>query len=229
MKTWHVDDVMTTDVVTVTERTPYRDIVDLLMKHRFSAVPVVDDFCRVVGVVSEADLLRKIEYAGTEEPRLFEGRHHRGARVKASGRTAADVMTRPSVEALRGTNIGAAARRMDQENVKRLPVVDELGRLVGIVSRSDLLKVHLRSDDEIRADVQAEIMDPLRADTETDVQVEVIDGVVTFTGQVDRWSTADIVARLARHIPGVVEVANNVGHRYDDRNHLDVRMGFSVG
>lgn len=229
MKTWRVDDVMTTDVITVTENASYRDIVDLLMKHRLSAVPVVDYLDRVTGIVSEADLLRKIEYAGEGEPRLFDGRRRRGARIKASARTAADLMTTPVVEVMRGTAIVAAARRMDEEKVKRLPVVDELGRLVGMVSRSDLLKVHLRSDDDIRADVQSNVVEPIILDGGIAVRTDVIGGVVTFTGQVDRWSTADIAGRLTRLIPGVVEVVNEFDFQYDDRKELNVRRGAVAG
>jgi CBS domain-containing protein len=228
MKTWHVDDVMTTAVVTVPQTALYRELVDLLVEHRFSALPVVDDFQRVIGVVSEADLLRKIEYAGAEQPRLFEGRHRRGERIKASARTAADLMSTPPVLALAGTSLAAAARLMDNENVKRLPVVDDLGRLVGIVARGDLLKVHLRPDDEIRADVQSGVLRPFLTDETKTVQVEVAGGIVTFTGRVDRWSTTDIADRLARQIPGVVDVVDKLEYDFDDRNVLGTGVAFGV-
>src|SRR3954470_2784981 len=123
VKRWTVDDVMTIAVVSVTPDTPYRKVVDLLVAHRVSAVPVVDPFLRVTGLVSEADLLRKIEYAGDEEPRLFDSRHRRGDRDKAMAQSAADLMSSPSVTVLTGTSIAAAARVMDAEKVKRLPVV----------------------------------------------------------------------------------------------------------
>ncbi|MFI7602418.1 CBS domain-containing protein [Actinoplanes sp. NPDC049681] len=218
MKNWHVDDVMTQAVVTVTEDTPYRAVVDLLIRHRLSAVPVVDDFGRVTGVVSEADLLRKIEYAGDEKPRLFEGRRRRGERVKADARTAADLMSSPAVAALKGTPIAAAAREMDREGVKRLPVVDDLGRLVGIVSRGDLLKVHLRPDDDIRRDVQEGILHIYLADGGPRVEVTVQDGLVALKGHVDRWSSADIAKRLTRQIAGVVGVVDELEYDYDDSN-----------
>ncbi|MDY7090020.1 MAG: CBS domain-containing protein, partial [Actinomycetota bacterium] len=124
MKTWGVDDVMTKAVLSVDAAATYRDVVDLLIDNRLSAVPVIDGFARVVGVVSEADLLRKIEYAGDEEPRLFDGRERRGDRHKALARTVSELMTAPAVTALSGTSIAAAARLMDREKVKRLPVVD---------------------------------------------------------------------------------------------------------
>jgi CBS domain-containing protein len=219
---------MTTAVVTVSQSTPYRELVDLLVKHRFSAVPVVDNFQRVTGVVSEADLLRKIEYAGENEPRLFDGRRRRSDRRKGAGRTAADLMTSPSVTVLSGTSIAAAARLMDNEQVKRLPVVDDLGRLVGIVSRADLLKVHLRLDDDIRADVETGALRPFLADETRTVQVEVAEGVVTLTGRVDRWSTTDIADRLVSQIPGVVDVVDELEFEFDDRNVLGTGIAFGA-
>jgi CBS-domain-containing membrane protein len=217
MKKWTVDDVMTTAVVTVGPETPYRGVVDLLVSHRFSAVPVVDAFQRVTGMVSEADLLRKIEYAGDEQPRLFESRRHRGDRGKATAQTAGDLMSSPAVAVLTGTSIAAAARLMDKEGVKRLPVVDDLGRLVGIVSRGDLLKTHLRPDDQIRADIEDGVLPGLLADQSRTVQVRVSEGVVTLTGAVDRWSTTDLADRLTRQVAGVVDVVNTLSYDYDDR------------
>ena len=217
MKNWTVDDVMTTKVVTVDLGASYRAVVDTLMANRVSAVPVVDPFLRVTGVVSEADLLRKIEYAGDEEPRMFEGRRRRGERGKALARSASDLMSAPAVTVLTGTPIAAAARRMDAEGVKRLPVVDELGRLVGIVTRSDLLKVHLRPDEDIRADIEAAVLHGPLSGRAAEVTVTVEDGAVTLAGKVELWSTAYEVARLSRQVAGVAEVTDEVGFESDDR------------
>jgi len=228
MKNWRVDDVMTTAVVTVPRTAPYRELVDLLVGHRFSAVPVVDDFLRVTGVVSEADLLRKIEYAGETQPRLFEGRRRRGDRIKGAGRTAADLMSSPSVTVPSGTSIAAAARLMDSEQVKRLPVVDDLGRLIGIVSRSDLLRAHLRPDDDIRADVEAAVLPSYLAGAASAVQVEVSDGIVTLTGRVDRRSTTGVVDRLVSQVAGVVDVVDKLDFDYDDSNVVGTGIAFGV-
>jgi CBS-domain-containing membrane protein len=179
-------------------------------------------------VVSEADLLRKIEYAGAGEPRLFEGRRRRGERVKASARTAADLMSTPPVTVLTSSSIPAAARLMEHEAVKRLPVVDDLGRLVGIVSRGDLLKVHLRPDDEILADVESGVVRAFMADEAGTVQVSVRDGVVTFTGRVGRWSTTDIAARRTRQVAGVVEVVGELEYDYDDSAVLGTGMAYGI-
>jgi CBS-domain-containing membrane protein len=174
------------------------------------------------------DLLRKIEYAGETEPRLFEGRRRRGDRVKGAGRTAAELMSTPSVTVLSGTSVAAAARLMDSEQVKRLPVVDDLGRLVGIVSRTDLLKVHLRPDDDIRTDVESGVLRPYLADETGKVQVAVSGGVVTLTGRVGRWSTTDIADRLISQVAGVVDVVDELEFDVDDRNVLGTGLGFGA-
>ena len=228
MKNWNVNDVMTTAVVSVDQTTSYRSVVDLLIENRFSAVPVVDDFRRVAGVVSETDLLRKIEYAGDTEPRLFEGRRRRGERGKALARTAGDLMTTPPVVVLTGTSIAAAARHMDRENVKRLPVVDDLGRLVGIVSRSDLLKVHLRTDDEIRTDIETGVLRPYLADGTASVEVTVAGGVVRITGGIRRSSDVGLVFRLARQVAGVVEVTGALSYQIDDNQVEGSGLPFGV-
>ncbi|WP_244235894.1 CBS domain-containing protein [Micromonospora inaquosa] len=216
MSAWRVDDVMTKAVVSVQPTATYREVVDLLIGRRFSAVPVVDGFEHVTGVISEADLLRKIEYAGEDAPRLFEGRRRRGERAKAHAATAADLMSSPPVVALSGTPIAAAARVMDVEHVKRLPVVDDLGRLIGIVSRGDLLKVHLRPDDEISADICRNVFDVLLPDGSEQVDVAVAEGVVRLTGPIDRRSTANMAIRLTRQVPGVVDVIDKFNVAFQD-------------
>lgn len=217
MNNWTVDDVMTAAVVSVDASATYRDMVDLLTSRHFSAVPVVDPSGRVVGVVSEADLLRKIEYAGDEEPRLFERRRRRDDRAKATGRTAADMMSMPPVVVRAGTSIAAAARLLDRKQVKRLPVVDGDGRLLGIVTRGDLLKAHLRTDEDLLIAIKEEVLRPYLADDANDVRVTVTDGVVAVGGQIDRWSDADLAVRLIRRVDGVVEVTSTLEYGFDDR------------
>jgi CBS domain-containing protein len=220
MKTWQVSDVMTSDVVAVGPDTPYRDLVDLLAGRRINAVPVVDHERRVLGVVSESDLIRKIEFVGEDEPRWFE-RRRRVQHRKAAGRTAAELMTAPAIVALTVTSIRSAARRMDEAGVKQLPVEDDLGRLVGIVTRGDLLKEHLRTDEEIRADVRKTVHDLMFAENFSAVGSEVERGVVTLTGRVERWSTAILTVRLVRLVPGVVDVVDRIAFDYDDHKAAD--------
>lgn len=217
MRTWQVRDVMTMDVATVGEDTPYREIIDVVTSRRISGVPVVDDLRRVLGVVSEADLLHKVELIGQpHERRIFEGRRRRSARIKAEAAVAADLMTAPAVTTLPHTSLVAATRKMEREQVKRLPVVDDLGYLVGIVTRGDLLKVHLRPDTDIRRDVVGEVLGRVLAVQEGVVRVEVHDGVVRMTGQLDRRSSADLAVRLAAQVSGVVDVVDDLGFDFDD-------------
>ncbi|SCG41687.1 CBS domain-containing protein [Micromonospora coxensis] len=217
MRTWQVGDVMTRDVVTVGEETPYRQIVDTLIRRGISAVPVVDGFRRVLGVVSEADLLHKVERAGSpDERRIFEGRRRRTAREKADALVAKELMTAPAVTTFPGSTLPAAARLMDREAVKRLPVLDDLGRLVGIVTRSDLLRVHLRTDAEIREDVVQEVLRRVLAVRDGLVTVQVRAGEVTLDGRLDRRSAADLAVRLAGQVSGVVRVVDRIGYDVDD-------------
>ncbi|MFD2765034.1 CBS domain-containing protein [Micromonospora eburnea] len=217
MRTWQVGDVMTKDVATVGEETPYRQIVDVLIRRGISAVPVVDDFRRVLGVVSEADLLHKVERAGQpDERRVFEGRRRRTAREKAGALVAKDLMTAPAVTTYPEAALPAAARLMERDAVKRLPVLDDLGRLVGIVTRSDLLRVHLRTDAEIREDVVQEVLRRVLAVRDGLVTVQVRDGAVTLDGRLDRRSAVELAGRLAAQVSGVVQVHNAVGYDVDD-------------
>ena len=216
MSRWTVGDVCTTDVVSVRDDTSFLEIVELLDKYAVSGLPVVDGTGRVVGVVSEADLLPKMEFAGeSRERRLLEGRRHRIAREKAGGEVARDVMTSPPVTASLGTPVVEAARRMEQVGVKRLPVVDGYGRLVGIVSRHDLLTVFLRTDAAITTDVVAELSEVPGVDPST-LGVLVAEGIVTLTGQVDRRSLVTVVIRLAERVDGVIEVIDRLTYRYND-------------
>jgi CBS-domain-containing membrane protein len=218
VRRWTVGDVMTRDVVCVGERTEYKDIVETLVRHGVSAVPVINTDGRILGVVSEADVLHKMEFAGQEPHRhLLERKQRRTMRAKAGGETAAELMTEPAVTIAPDATIGAAAMLMDEETVKRLPVVDADGGVVGIVSRSDLLRVYLRSDEEIRTEIEDQVL--LRAlwiEPGT-ITVTARKGVVSLAGTVDRRSTIPIVVRLVSTVAGVVEVENNLTYHYDDR------------
>jgi CBS domain-containing protein len=217
MRKWTVRDVMTADVVSVREDTPYRTIVEILADRKVSAVPVVDESQHVTGVVSEADLLHKIEFSGDETERhLFERRSRRTARTKAHGDLAATLMTSPAITIQPDTSLVEAAKLMDAEQVKRLPVVDGEGRLVGIVSRRDLLKTHLRADLEIRDEVMNDVLLGVLWVDPAAFEVDVADGVVTLRGTLDRRSTAGIAAHLVAGLPGVVGVVDQFTWEFDD-------------
>ena len=154
-----VKDLMTTPVVTVGPATPFKEIVAQLAEHRVSALPVVDDAGRVLGVVSEADLLLKEEFPGPDQNiPLFWTRRRRLEREKAAASTARDLMTVAVVSISPDASVPEAARRMHTANVKRLPVIGQGGRLVGIVSRADLLKVFDRPDGDIHREILDEVI-----------------------------------------------------------------------
>jgi CBS domain-containing protein len=220
---------MTATVVAVRESADYKEIVDALVGFRVSAVPVLDADDRVVGVVSEADLLAKVELAGNyPRPRPFERRHERQTRAKAAGDTAGDLMTSPAITIRADAPIVEAARRMTTAGVKRLPVVGDEGRLAGIVARSDLLRVYLRPDAVIEGEVAVEVLAKTLGIGRPEVRVEVGDGVVTLSGEVDRRSTARIAVRLVRGVVGVVDVVDELTYRYDDSADLHRRYTFNA-
>ena len=215
-----VQDVMTREVVAVRGPTPFKELVRLLNEHRVTAVPVLDDAGRlVVGVVSESDLALK-EVAPLREAHTpaFETAQHRGERAKAGSLTAAELMTAPAVTVGPEELVATAARRMDDRRVKRLPVVDHSGALVGIVTRTDLLKVFLRSDDELRFDVLDHVSGDLLRLPPGTVEVEVGDGVVRLTGRVRRRSQALAMEKLTGAVDGVVAVESELQWQADDRD-----------
>jgi CBS domain-containing protein len=217
MSRWKVKDVMTTDVVSVHEDAGFKELADLLVGRGVSAVPVINDRDYVVGVVSEADLLHKMEFSGESvAARLFERRRQRAARSKAGGDDAGSIMTAPAVTTYADTKVVDAARIMEARQVKRLPVVDGEGRLVGIVSRRDLLKAFLQPDAAIRDEVVEQVLQRVLWVEPTEVHVQVDDGVVTLKGELDRKSTIEVAVALTRGVDGVVDVVDGLTYRYDD-------------
>jgi CBS domain-containing protein len=215
VRQWTVQDVMTRDVAQVSPDAAYREVVDLLIDRGVSAAPVVDTSGQVLGVVSEADLLHKVEAVGEQERRRII-RASRRAMEKAHAATAGDLMTAPAVTVGPDATVTAAARRLESERVKRMPVVDEAGHLLGIVSRRDLLRMHSRPDQDIRADVVQQVLrHTLWIDSEA-VTVDVDRGTVTLTGRLDNRSLAGLAVELAAEVPGVVSVVDKLSWAFDD-------------
>jgi CBS domain-containing protein len=214
MRQWHVRDLMTTDVVSAREDTGYREVLDALARHRVSALPVVDGEGRVVGVVSEADLLRK-EGAPDGKPRLLPRLLSPPRRPDRTG-TVRDLMTAPAVTTGPDEPVARAARLMEDRKVKRLPVVDGERRLLGIVSRHDLVRMHVRPDADIREDIVDEVLGRTLWVDRSRVDVDVSDGVVELRGRVDRRTTAASAVRLAEQVPGVVRVVDHLTWEEDD-------------
>ncbi|MFB7254837.1 CBS domain-containing protein [Streptomyces nojiriensis] len=184
-----VEDVMTHAAISVERGTAFKDVVEALRMWNVSALPVVARDGQVAGVVSEADLLLKAQGPGT-----------------ARETTAEQLMTRPAVTVTAEATIPAAARLMARGHLKRLPVVDGDGRLVGVVSRGDLLKVFLRPDSDIGAEVRELITYQLIPHGSAEVYVHVANGIAYLHGSLPDPAMADVVVRAAGTVPGVVDV-----------------------
>ncbi|WP_073952116.1 CBS domain-containing protein [Streptomyces kebangsaanensis] len=204
-----VEDLMTHGVVRVRRDTLFKDIVRTLADHDVTAVPVVDDLGRPVGVVSEADLLRAV--AGRSDPAgLLPQLHPEGLEEVSDGATAEELMTAPPVCARPGWSVVEAARTMDAHKVKRLPVVDETGVLTGIVSRGDLLRIFLRRDEAIREEIAADVLVRTLGLSPADLSVTVRDGRVALKGTVEARSLVPVIERLCRGVDGVVSVSADI-------------------
>ena len=212
-----VRDVMTRSVVSVGEDAPFKEIVDALAVHRISAVPVVDASRKVVGIVSESDLLAKVVSGGGRTRPIREGHAtRRGARRKAQAEIAGELMSAPVVTVHEDVSVVHAARKAALEHVRRLPVVDADGVLVGIATRSDLLRVFLRGDAEIRSHlVDAVLAHQFLLDVSA-IEVTVLAGVVTLTGQVERRIVIAPLLDAVRATAGVVGVHDELTYRVDD-------------
>ncbi|MFB7917140.1 CBS domain-containing protein [Streptomyces sp. NPDC056061] len=208
-----VDDVMTRNVITVSPSAEFREIVAVMERWKVTAVPVVDGDGRVVGIVSEADLLPKEEFH-EHLIGLIEQMEHLGDSAKAGSVRAEELMTRPVISARPGMLLPHAARLMAVHRVKSLPVVDDDGALRGIVSRADLLKVFLRPDDVLAAEVRREVVDRLFPSPSSSVKVDVTHGVVTLTGRVHDTTLLPAAIRLARSVEGVVDVECRIGRHH---------------
>lgn len=214
-----VRDVMTTKVETVEPWAPFTEIVTRLAEHRISAAPVVDPEGNVLGVVTEADLLLKQEHPDPKlDIPLIWSRRRRREREKAAASVARELMTTPPVTVLPTITVTEAARRMHTAGVKRLPVVDEAGRLVGIVSRADLLAVFTRTDEAIWREVMDDVivgdfmMDPSR------FFIDVVDGVVVLQGRVERSRLIPFLVRAVHGVEGVVRVEDRLTFDVDDHD-----------
>ena len=224
-----VIDVMTYPVVTIHDGTPFKDVVRLIRKHGVSALPVLDRSGNLVGIVSEADLMLKREHAvnGTSRRRSpWRGGANRQdgvpfwiRRGKAQGVRARDLMTSPVVTVGPRDSVAKAARIMRENSVKRLPVTDAHGQLIGIVSRTDLLTDFLRPDDEIRVAIERVLTEPRPPIEEGQIHVVVKNGVAKLSGHVEFKSQIPRIVTMARTVDGVVNVESRLEHEIDDIGH----------
>lgn len=211
--------------MTVGRDAPFKEIAELLAARAISGVPVVDDDGRPVGVVSEADLLAKAEHQDQDgAPSWLAGPRTRREWEKAQALTAAELMSPRPVVVGPDTPLPAAARELARAGVRRLLVVDGAGRLVGVLSRRDLLRPFLRDDAQLAVAVREQVLWRSLWLAPSDLTVSVRNGVVTLAGTVQRRSTAEIAVRLTNAVPGVVGVQDELQYSWDD---VEAELGTS--
>jgi CBS domain-containing protein len=227
-----VKEIMTTRVVCVRKDASFKEMAVALRENRVSAFPVLDDEGKVIGVVSEADMLAKEALIDRQSglAGVITGVLRHKDQQKARGVTAGDLMTSTPVTVSPEDTAEHAARLMYDRGVKRLPVTDASGHLVGIISRADVLSVFGRSDEDIRREIEdQEILGRFLADPEA-FAVTVKDGIVTLAGKPETYDVGHEIVRSIRHIQGVVAVRDRLSYpaaeRPDDR--FDVLANFSI-
>ena len=210
-----VADVMTTDIITVTPQTSFRELARLFVERQIGALPVLARNGTVTGIVREADLLKKTELQrdlGTGQPL----RWRRGEHATAAASIASEVMTTRVVPVPPGMTLGEAAWLMDKHHVPCLPVVTGDGTLAGVVTPRDLLRVFLRPDEDIRREIVHDVLPACLGVKPALVHVGVRDGMVTVTGEVERKSVIALVLRLVRAVDGVVDAEAALSYTVDD-------------
>jgi CBS domain-containing protein len=207
-----VQDLMTTDVLTVRPNTLLKDAAGLLADRRISGLPVVDDERRVLGVLSEGDILFK--ESGTRERRSFLDRvlavPDSHLEVKLAARTVGDAMTTPALTIGPRRTVPEAATTMIEEGVNRLPVINDEERLIGIITRADLVRAFVRSDAEVEKEIREEIIRRVLWIEPDTIGVDVEDGEVKLTGRVETKTDAELLPRMVQRVPGVVSVLSKV-------------------
>jgi CBS domain-containing protein len=209
-----VEDVMTTEVVTVTADQPLKDAARVLSCSRVSGLPVVDAERRVVGVLSEADLLRK--EGGTTRGSMLRWLFDPSAdavRAKLAATTVGEAMTTPALTTTPDRPLHEVATRMLEHGVNRLPVVGDDGKLVGIISRADLVRAFTRSDEEIEREVREDVVRRVFWLDPTEVGIDVREGVVTLNGELESEADVEALPRYVARVPGVVTVRSRLRAR----------------
>jgi CBS domain-containing protein len=213
-----VKELMTESVRTVTPDTPLKEVAAILAEEGISGLPVVDEGGRVLGVVSEADILYKEQ---ARRPRRsgplswFVDVGAFDAALKGAARTAGETMSEPPITIGPERSVAEAARLMIERHVNRLPVVKG-ETLVGIVTRADLVRAFTRTDTAVAEEIREEVLKRALWIDPAAVTVEVADGEVTLAGQLEGRSDAQLLLTLVGRVPGVVAVSSEVGWRVDD-------------
>jgi len=205
---------MSTHVIAVRQSAPYKEMAAMLHEKRVSAFPVIDDDYKVIGIVSETDLLTKEALEGTV-PRTLQSLTRQRVRAQVNAVTAADLMTKPPITIGPDEPVTRAARLMFDQRIKRLPVTNHDGTLIGIVSRSDVLSVYSRSDAEIRDQVSQDLILGTFLCDPGKFTVTVKDGIVTIKGTPETSLVGHDIIDAVRHMEGVVSVRDRLSNPPD--------------
>ena len=206
-------DVMTRSVITAGEDTPFKEIARLMAENGVRGIPVLGDDDRVVGVVSEEDLLKALDGGHSHLEWLIDGQ-----RGDLSGEVRArDLMSRDVLSIHPDQEVDEAARVMLRNGVSRLPVIDDADHMVGIVTRTDLLRRYLRSDEAIREEIQYDVILATMWIDPSTIQVTVEAGMVTLEGQAETKGTKEVLVELVRRVDGVIGVEDRLSFAADDQ------------
>lgn len=215
-----VKQLMTKDPVTVGPDAPLKQVAELLVTHRISGLPVVGAAGEPLGVVSEADLI--VKEAGQPETRgglgwrwLFPRQGDAEVKARLATHTAGAAMSSPAIAIHPETAVAEAARTMTENSVNRLPVVDGDGRVVGIVTRADLVRMFVRSDAELRREIEHDVIIGMLWMEPSRVSVQVTQGAVNLSGRVQTKLDGELLPRLVERVPGVVSVTSDLTWEVD--------------
>ena len=206
-----VKDVMSTHVIAVRQNASYKDMAAMLHEQRVSAFPVLDEHNKVIGVVSESDLLTKEALEGTV-PGMLQSMVSQREHARASAVTAAELMTKPPVTVGPDEPVTQAARLMYSRRLKRLPVTSDDGTLIGIVTRADVLSVYSRPDADIQREIIQDLILGMFACDPARFTVTVADGIVTIEGAPETDLVGRDIIDAARHVEGVVAVRDRLSY-----------------
>ena len=206
MRHYQVRDVMTASLMTVTPAAALKNVADILVRGRIGVVPVLTPQGRVAGVVAEGDLLRKEQLQRDPEGRHSAHLPYRIRRDIATAETAGELMGHYPATAPADTSVAEAARLMDRHRSRFLLVTSEDGKLLGVVTARDLLRVFLRPDGAIKAEVINDVLSRNQGTGPVLIRVDVTDGVVTLTGELERTSTLNALLPAVRAVDGVIDV-----------------------
>lgn len=216
MRHYQVRDVMTVGPATVTPSTPIKEVASLMVRLQVGALPVVTPRDGVVGFVTETDLLRKEQLQRDPDGSHSAHLPYRDRRAIATAETAGEIMTPHPATVRPETTVAEAARLMSRHETRCLLVTDAGGKLLGVVSARDLLRVFLRPDEAIRAEIVGDVLPRYLGTNPVLVDVEVIDGVVQLTGELERKSMLSAVRPAVRAVDGVIDVVGRLGYAIDD-------------